>query len=462
MRKYAAVLAFLLIVSGCGGGPDTATPTTTVVVTPTAAPSKSATTTTTVVVTPTAAPSTTATPTTTVAPTTTATIANAAANSLPSIEALAAGRQVTASFVGVGASAFNSLDITGQHFLIIASDSGPLKISLASETETRVIYERPEGEGIGTHETRTLNSDSTSIIVEASIDVSWMILAVASAVLQGEAGPGETLPASEASLSDSCSSANAPGLNALYIGHSFGNTFAERLVEFAKSFGIDGHCQKIVLRSGNENGNPQSLWTDEIASSEIKTVIDDGDIDLLIMICCSSSPADVSSYWGISKWIEYALDRNPNTNFALAMPWLSNPKRFDNAELFASTWNLLHENIWHTVIRNLKTEYPQTEIFDIPHGLAAVKLRSQFEAGELDDVTSLVSDNGSAIFRDAIGHPDEILLDLGTLVWLGSIYEIDLLAVPTGDPGKRIEEYKVDLRALAQAILDEEESLLVE
>ena len=109
---------------------------------------------------------------------------------------------------------------------------------------------------------------------------------------------------------------------------------------------------------------------------------------------------------------------------------------------------------------DLRARYPQTEIFGIPHGLAAVKLRSQFEAGTLDDATTLIGDKSYAIFRDGVGHPAEILLDLGTLVWLGSIYDVDLSVLPAGDLGKRISEYQVDLRAVAESILTEEESIL--
>jgi hypothetical protein len=79
MRKPAVALAFLLIVSGCGGSSDTATPTTTVAPATTQAPTTTiaATTTvaptTTIAATTTVAPTTTIAATTTVAPTTTAT-----------------------------------------------------------------------------------------------------------------------------------------------------------------------------------------------------------------------------------------------------------------------------------------------------------------------------------------------------------------------------------------------------
>ena len=180
----------------------------------------------------------------------------------------------------------------------------------------------------------------------------------------------------------------------------------------------------------------------------------------LIMICCSDKPTDISSYWAIPNWIEYAVSRNSTTNIALAMPWLNNPQQYQTAELFSETWHLFHETIWHTVISDLRDRYPQVEIFGIPHGLAAVKLRSQFETGALDDVTTLIGDNSYAIFKDGIGHPAEILLDLGTLVWLGSIYDVDLSVLPAGDTGKRISEYQVDLRAIAESILTEEKSIL--
>lgn len=476
MKTLAVALTFLLVASGCGGSSDTATPATTVAPAAAQAPTTAATPattaaprtttaapTTTVAATTTVAPATTAAPTTTLATTvasTTTTVAEVTVDSLPSMEVLATGQEIVVSFEGIGSSDFKALNISGKHSLIIASDNGPLTLSLEDDHTTRVVYEHPKGDRIEIYETRTLTLDNTSIIVEASDDVSWMLLVVASVVPEAEVVTETTLPTVGKSLSGDCSSADGSGYNSLYIGHSFGNPFAERLVEFAENSEISGHCHNIVLRGGNENGNTQALWTDESARSEIEEILDKGNIDLLIMICCSDKPADISSYWAIPNWIEYALSRNPTTKFALAMPWLHSPQRYQTAEPFSTTWHLLHETIWHTVINDLRDRYPQTEIFGIPHGLAAVKLWSQFEAGTLDDVTTLIGDNSYAIFRDSVGHPAEILLDLGTLVWLGSIYDIDLSVLPAGDPGKRISEYQVDLRAVAESILTEEESIL--
>ena len=68
MRKYAVALAFLLVVSGCGGSSDTATPATAVAPVATQAPTTTAVSTTAVPTTTTVAPTTTAAPTTTGAP----------------------------------------------------------------------------------------------------------------------------------------------------------------------------------------------------------------------------------------------------------------------------------------------------------------------------------------------------------------------------------------------------------
>ena len=40
--------------------------------------------------------------------------------------------------------------------------------------------------------------------------------------------------------------------------------------EHYEDSGIDGHCQNIVFRGGNDKGNPQALWSDDVARAEIQ------------------------------------------------------------------------------------------------------------------------------------------------------------------------------------------------
>jgi hypothetical protein len=77
-----------------------------------------------------------------------------------------------------------------------------------------------------------------------------------------------------------------------------------------------------------------------------------------------------------------------------------------------------------------------------------LELRLLFAAGNLDDVDFLVSATGDAIYRDSLGHADDILIDLGQLVWLNAIYDVDLTTYAY-DPG-----YMADLKGIAQSIMD--------
>ena len=50
--------------------------------------------------------------------------------------------------------------------------------------------------------------------------------------------------------------------------------------------GIMGHTQGIVF-SGGASGAPQALWDHPQKSVEIKSILDPGEVETLIMICCS-------------------------------------------------------------------------------------------------------------------------------------------------------------------------------
>ena len=383
----------------------------------------------------------------------TTTTSELVSESLFSLEALADGQSIAASFEGSGSADLGSLSVAAEYTLIIASNNGPLKVAIEDSDGSRVVYERPTGTGTGSHQTGKLPQGNVTISVETSEEVDWLVAVTGQ--LAPEPEPSEdTTPATPKTVTET--GAPGSGYNTLYIGHSFGLPFAERIEDFANNSEIDGHVQNIVFRGGNTNGNAEGLWNDETARAEIQAILDQGQTDLLIMICCPNDPRNPAAYWGIPKWVDYALAQNPETKFGLALPWLASPEQYPDAETFSNNWNMLHERLWLTVITNLRSRYPGTEFLDIPHGAAAVELRNRFEAGTLNDVSTLIGSDGAAIFRDEQGHPDNILHDLGTLVWLGLIYDVDLSIYPTGDPGNRISRYETDLREIAQLIVNEE------
>ena len=246
------------------------------------------------------------------------------------------------------------------------------------------------------------------------------------------------------------------GKKVLYIGHSFGRPFARELPSFVEMAGIDNHVQEIVFRGG-PNGSPQSLWEDPKVRVEIQDILAEGDTDLLIMICCSENFLESrQSDWAVENWIDYAVSVNPDTDFALALPWPDYPEDYENNEAYSERIIEAHASAWHPFIDDLRDLYPQSEIKSIFHGRAAVELRGLFESGSLPEISKMTSKRPPGLFTDRKGHAGQILLDLGTLIWLGTIYDIDINDFPVSELKINGESYETDLLGMAQEILDDE------
>ena len=233
------------------------------------------------------------------------------------------------------------------------------------------------------------------------------------------------------------------GFDSLFAGHSFFRPFADGMAVHAPGAGFTDHTQSVVF-SGGASGAPEALWNNPVKRAEIQAILDDGDVELFGM----TYHPDYPSLTGYRNWIDEALAANPDTRIFVALPWLPAPASFGAAN-FASIWHAAHDTLFHALIDDLRAEYPGIDIFGIPYGQAAVELYSLYDAGQLPDVDTLVSSTGDAVFRDAFGHADDILVELGRLVWLRAIYGVDLSTYDY-DPG-----YVTDLKAIADAIMDE-------
>lgn len=236
------------------------------------------------------------------------------------------------------------------------------------------------------------------------------------------------------------------GVHSLFIGHSFFVPFANGMPFHAAQAGIVGHTQSVVF-SGGASGAPQALWENPTKQAEIQAILDVGDVELFGMTYHPTYPTTS----GYVNWMDYALAQNPNTKFALALPWATNPGS-TSAAAYAAAWHFGHDTAWHDLIDSLRTMYPGVEIYCIPYGQSALELRLLFDAGNLPDVISLVSSTGDGIYSDAFGHADPILVDLGQLVWLNAIYDVDLTTYAYA-PG-----YITDLKAIAQTIMDDHDA----
>jgi hypothetical protein len=72
------------------------------------------------------------------------------------------------------------------------------------------------------------------------------------------------------------------GVNMLLMGNSFFRPYAERFSELALDADFLEHRDTIVMRGG-VYGTPIGLWTTEDTNTEIKQILDSGNIDILGM-----------------------------------------------------------------------------------------------------------------------------------------------------------------------------------
>ncbi len=240
----------------------------------------------------------------------------------------------------------------------------------------------------------------------------------------------------------------AMGYNSLFMGHSFFLPIAAGMAEHAHGAGFVDHTQQTFF-AGGASGAPQALWDNSDTRNAIQAVLNSGEIELFGM----TYHPDFPGIEGYKNWVEYALLQNPDTRFFIALPWATNPADEDVTEYEAS-WETGHPLVIHDGhIDTLRADYTDSDFYCIPYGQGAVELYKLFDSGKLFDVQTLVSENGSdAIFRDSFGHPDDILITLGQLIWLNAIYGVDLNSYDY-DTG-----YSCDLKAIAQDIMDNHDS----
>ena len=233
----------------------------------------------------------------------------------------------------------------------------------------------------------------------------------------------------------------------LYAGHSFGIPFAQNLTKLAEFSGIEDHNQRIVFRGG-ENGSPQAMWENPTVKSEIKKNLDDGNVDVVILICCSEELIESrgQSDQAIVEIIEYALSKNTETKFGLAMPWIDFPNNYKDVNDHRSITDMGYL-AYTEFAKSLSKQFNDLEIFTFYHGAAVYELRKMFENGKLQDIKTLIGPKRTSIFTDQKGHAGDIAKDTGTLIWLKAIYDINPMDIP------KIEKYESDIREIATRAL---------
>ena len=162
---------------------------------------------------------------------------------------------------------------------------------------------------------------------------------------------------------------------------------------------------------------------------------------------------------GFKDWIEYALQSNPNITIFISIPPVDFPQDWDQLaqnngfDSIQALYNYYVNEILHIrLIDELRTEFPSTKIFSIPTGWAAINLaQMNLDHLLLDDI-EMFGPKPTSIFTDQKGHQGQIVIETGTLIWINSIYNVDLstLNYETG--------FDTDLHAIAEEIVNNHDS----
>lgn len=256
------------------------------------------------------------------------------------------------------------------------------------------------------------------------------------------------------SCSKDSSTDSEMGHRMLLIGNSFFKPYASNLDSVAEDAGYENHNSTLVFRGG-DNGWAISFWNDSTSNAhqEIKAAFDGGGIEYFGMTA-GSSPDNRTE--GFIEWIEYGLKENPDMKVFISIPPIDFPNNWaDTAQYYGfnsieAFYDYFVNTIIHkTVVDPLRTQFPNTTIFTIPTGWAAVHLLQMQQDGQLLDSITMSGPKATSLFTDAKGHQGQIIIETGTLMWMKEIYSLDLNTsdYETG--------FNTDLHGLADQIMDD-------
>ena len=247
------------------------------------------------------------------------------------------------------------------------------------------------------------------------------------------------------------------GYNMLLIGNSFFKPYAEKLDDLSILAGFENHNSTRITRGG-ENGRPINFWNDSNTSEhqQIKATLDQGNIDIFGMTA-GHEPEDPTE--GHRAWINYALQNNPNIIIFIAIPQIDFPADWEQRaqeygfETIQELYDyFVNDIVHHQMVDQLRIEFPSTKIFTIPTGWTSVKLDQMNENNELLDDISRFGPQSTSLFVDPKGHQGDIIRETGTMLWLSSIYGVNLSNF-TYDTG-----FNTNLHEIAKQITESHDS----
>ena len=221
------------------------------------------------------------------------------------------------------------------------------------------------------------------------------------------------------------------GYKMLLIGNSFFKPYAEKLDDLSIIAGFENHSSTRIIRGG-DNGRPINFWNDSNSNEhlQIKAALDAGNIDIFGMTAGNEAEDRTE---GHRAWINYALQNNPNITIFIAIPQIDFPADWEQRaqEFGFNTIQELYDYFVNDIVHNemvdvLRIEFPSTKIFTIPTGWTSINLDQMNIDNELLDDITRFGPQATSLFIDNKGHQGDIIREAGSLLWLNSIYGVDL------------------------------------
>jgi len=243
------------------------------------------------------------------------------------------------------------------------------------------------------------------------------------------------------------------------MGNSFFRPYAQHFGEMVADAGFSDHSDKGVF-AGGDKGVPKYLWSDPSEANQrnkqlIQAALDEGGVDVFGMtgsnIAESTTPTE-----GYSEWIAYALQENPDVDILISVPaidfpadWQQRAEEFGVADIHELYAVFVDDMIHNALIDALSEEFPSTHIFSIPTGKSATVLAQMHQDNSLLDDVLLRGPYEESLFTDEKGHQGKIIVETGTLMWLNSLYGVDLSSNDF-DTG-----FETDLHSIAEEIMQQ-------
>ena len=223
------------------------------------------------------------------------------------------------------------------------------------------------------------------------------------------------------------------GLNGLYMGHSFFKPAAYEMLKIIPETNIIDHTSYIVMQGGR-GGSPKLLWDNESNRKKGQVYLDTGKVDLLAMTYYSASDSSIKDY---AKWFDYAISKNPEIQFMIAIPWPRAPH--DIAPNILVEADKRTTDLFESIIQPLRKKYPQNKVLFCPYGLAMYELIDRLKEGKLPGVKYVLNPDEKnraqsklkkeQLVNDKTGHGGDLITRLSALIWIQTIYGCDLTNV---------------------------------